>query len=42
MAPTLKITFKNPEENRHSSDIQCLLFHNGKVYSGGEDGIIKV
>ncbi|XP_044728998.1 F-box/WD repeat-containing protein sel-10 [Chrysoperla carnea] len=42
MAPTLKITFKNPEENRHAGDIQCLLCHNGKVYSGGEDGIIKV
>lgn len=42
MAPTLKITCKNAEENRHQADIQSLCFHNGQLFSGAEDGKIKV
>ena len=29
-------------ERSHEDDIQALTCHNGKIYSGGEDGHVKV
>lgn len=30
------------EADKHTADVVALIFHNGKLYSGGNDGKIKV
>jgi hypothetical protein len=41
MALTLVKKVGIPEQS-HEDDIQALTCHNGKIFSGGEDGHVKV
>lgn len=38
----LKVLTRADDSEKHEWDINCLLFHNGKLYSGADDGKIKV
>ena len=40
--PTFKVSVKVNEAEKHSSDITCLLYYHDKLYSGANDGKIKV
>jgi len=39
---TLTITSRAGDADKHDKDVSTLLFHKGKLYSGGDDGKIKV
>lgn len=39
---SLKVTASASEAERHLRDIVTLAFHNGKLYTGADDGKIKV
>jgi len=40
--PGLAITAEAAEVSRHSADLECLLWHDGRLYSGADDGKLKV
>ncbi|CAG9840196.1 unnamed protein product [Diabrotica balteata] len=37
----LRIDSRADDVDKHEHDINCLLFHDGKLYSGADDGTIK-
>lgn len=40
MPLTIKATAA--DDVKHSDDLECLLFYDGKLYSGANDGKVKV
>lgn len=38
----LHIGNKASDRDKHSMDVTVVLYHKGKVYTGGDDGKIKV
>lgn len=38
----LQVKAKTKPEDKHSADVNTLIYHNGKLYSGADDGKIIV
>ncbi|XP_060525856.1 uncharacterized protein LOC132701724 [Cylas formicarius] len=39
---TLTVACRATDQDKHRNDVNSLLFHKGKLYSGGDDGLVKV
>ena len=40
--PFLQMVAVAAEGDRHSDDVECAVFHEGVLYTGSDDGLIKV
>jgi len=40
--PALAVTAEADAPSRHSADVECLLWHGGRLYSGADDGRLKI
>ena len=40
--PFLQVVAVAAEGDRHSDDVECAVFHEGVLYTGSDDGLIKV
>lgn len=37
-----RVEFRVPDASKHQGDVECIACHADRVYSGADDGAIKV
>ena len=38
----LTVSVEAKAEERHKEDVECCVYSNGRLYTGSDDGVIKV